>query len=863
MAQPAVNPVNAAEQTTPAADGGHMQNLDPLENPILPDPEAGGTEEDLSEENDVALDSMAIEDLEVGIELIASEDDDPNLTSEVLAAGDDLVPPASVALDPLIDNDPLHPDAPMPRLIAPPALALIPLQPEAPIAPPIAPPPPRPLRGNDFADLELQFNEIILLSSPWKTIGSGVVLFIHNALFISLLTIVPIKLGRLILSALIHLILLTQSVPSLSADTSSSAAENILKYNLQHHDNYLYLTVFRVFENQHYPLPKGALNVTEQLLLDEEMSTFADDPFLDDDHTNDKNGLEDEYNSNMFVSLFGEQPTVDNMTNRLLNLIELSVGNVCLLTLMLLLFSVFVLFQGRLNTVTEWSQQMFSARQMAEFRKGLKVGHIMAIELGVVPIFIGWLILVVILHIFPVEKIEWTNSPLLKIVQIFASFCLGSLFSAHVSVIVNELRQIIRFQFLPRVLTDPNADNWLEFRANMSLKLFIEMILVKLSFAIPSVVLMLLIPFHFGHLLFGSEMYYLKLGSVAPATVQVPLELVLTHFFLPTMLRKYDHVEAMKIYLFAALICSCDMVGIRSYLLNDDVVEEFLYRFSLPQPIVNRNIVHVPFEGGGVVPVPNPPQPPMAAEVIENGGGGLGVAAVAGVIDDSTESESERVQTDPAVTFGLRELVPESATESHQAPVTAAESAINTPEPESELARAIQTEAASIIENTNLQETVPLTSNAEPTEQGPGIINTEPTEQGPEIINTEPTEQGPEINNAGLATGALRPNYLFLKCLWVATCLCMATSLVFSLALHLPLQVGEYLIKLLRSVRLSDSLTISHYLCLTHSLCLSLSLPLSLSLYLACRQAMTTIPSPSALRSWQRLFSQFLISQKN
>jgi hypothetical protein len=752
------------------------QNLEPLEH-HTPNARGDGTEEELSGDNIGTFHSEVPEELEIQIPI---QNQDPNLVPEIfsgLLEDEDADPsaldethlmpviaPTSDRLNEIDTRDHIavaHLDA----HDHPPAFAaanVIPPNANRGAAPvgvgPLAPPPPPP--RNDLAEMDLELYEFVMHSPLWKTIGVGILIVLHNVVSFSLLTIVPIKLGRFILSGLLHFIFLTQSIPSHSTLSSSSASipnMNILKFNVQHHDKDLYLTVFRIVESQKYPLPKNPPNLTDHI---EEISTLNEDSLYDEpDYEIESEHIIDQ--SNVFRAYFKNPLTVDRITNQILNIIELSVGNMCLLTLVLLLYSVLILTRRRNS---RQPRELFPPQQMASYGRLLKVSCFLALEFILTPIFLGWLICLVTFHIFAKDGIDLVTLKRFPLLVIIFSFCIGTLFSLHVSVLVTELRKIIRFQYLNRILPHPDFEDFFQTRANSSIKSFTEKLLVKLSIVIPSIVLMIVIPFHFGHLLFlGGEKYQLHLGSVAPATVQLPLELVLTHFFLPTILRKYNHSECMKTYIFAVLIWSCDLVGIRSYVLEDDVVDEFLLSFSFPQPIIHHNIVHAPHEER-VLEIENQIEPPLVVPVsLDNVDAGTQSTAV---IDHHPIEESE-ARPDAEESTGINDNHPELG-------------------------------AIQMSESDGGAETTP-----EPDPLPTPVIDA----PLPEPI-LEPLINEPRVQTLG---GHSQPNYLILKCLLVTFSLCLATSLIFSLSLHLPLLIGEYLTKLLRFVSLLSRMFASHH----------------------------------------------------
>jgi hypothetical protein len=667
------------------------------------------------------------------------------------------------------------------------------------------PPPPPPA----VADLDQQFHDLIIASPLWKPIFLGFVCYLNNIIFLSSFILVPIKIGRLVLSGVIHFILMTRSVPSPSSTITN--ATQILKFNIQHHNPHLYLSAFRIFEKQNYPYPtqlahdhSSFSSSSSFTFAMDELSTSLVDPFVVEESS-------EFYEFNLLHSYTKTPMTVDRVTNKVLLMMEMSVGYICLLTMTLILFSGYILF--RVNSThynstnlnrnqnandNTYPQQvplpdhphpaeeghaadadagnllpgrLRLMRLYADVLKGIKFALFLMIEYVAIPHLIGWILDLVTLNVFNAtvqHRIKFFHQN--PILCIFIHFAFGLFFLIHIAIVSSEFRKLIQshhlLQLLPHNLFTFD-ENLFQFITNSSLKVLFERILIKLSLVIPSIVLMVLIPTQYGHHLFpGSQKYRLDYGDVS-YDVQLPLELLLFHFFLPALIRKYNHSECMRAYVWSLLIWSCDAVGLRSYLLEQEMVEEFYFYFFPPE--------RVRFQGNiQINPLPPPEVQPLEAMVEpvaetepQDGEGdhldGRSADNLVEVRDADGHSEEGKEDELEAETKDDLEEVPQSlSTPEHSADQEIEEIIIHEPE--------------------------------EPVELDSVTIDApEPQQQYVE----DPVDHLPP---PPLVQPPSRPNHLFLKSCWILLSFSLATSLLFSVVFHLPLLVGRSVMDSLRSL---------------------------------------------------------------
>lgn len=446
-----------------------------------------------------------------------------------------------------------------------------------------------PVRNPPAIDVDQQIQEALFTAPLWKSVVFSFIILANNVVFLTSFLLLPIKLGRFVLSFIIQTILLIHKFPLASLYTP-----DVMKFNIQHHDPYLYAVLFRSFKNQNYPLP------------------------ISEDQTDDS-FTEAGVNDFNLLHSYGKIPmTVDRMTNKVLLIVEMSVGYLLLLTVVLVIFSLYIVFRERntqrmnqstQNQLPNQSLPFFPQNRQrlihfySEVMKWLKVFLFLSIEYTVIPHLIGWILDLVTLSVFS-STIQsrlrfFHQNPLICLI---IHFVIGLSFTVHVAIVVSELRKVIQPQYLTKFLPHDifNFDeNTFEMVANSTIKMLFERSLVKLSLALPSILFMVLIPTQFGHYLFPGNIpkYQLNYGEIS-YEVQLPLELLLFHFFLPALIRKYNHSECVRAYVITVLYWCCHTVGLENYFLDQEVIDEFMIKYFPPQP-------HVPGRNIQILPIAN------------------------------------------------------------------------------------------------------------------------------------------------------------------------------------------------------------------------------------------------------------------
>mmetsp|Transcript_13517 Transcript_13517/g.20306 ORF Transcript_13517/g.20306 Transcript_13517/m.20306 type:complete len:1060 (-) Transcript_13517:77-3256(-) len=217
-----------------------------------------------------------------------------------------------------------------------------------------------------------------------------------------------------------------------------------------------------------------------------------------------------------------------------------------------------------------------------EFKKWVKLSMYLTMEMVCIPHLMGWLIDIVTLRVFDTtiqrRLLFFQERP---VICTLVHFLVGFFFSTHVAVFMSELRRILKENVMSRCLPEYHFfsdDSTLDSLCNMPVRALVEKLLLNLSYYIPSILFMIMLPVKIGHVfcptgvplkLKFDELYY---------DVQLPLELLVFHFLLPFLIQKYHHRECMRFFVHRFLITMCEVCGVSEYLLDGEVVQDTLER---------------------------------------------------------------------------------------------------------------------------------------------------------------------------------------------------------------------------------------------------------------------------------------------
>jgi hypothetical protein len=190
----------------------------------------------------------------------------------------------------------------------------------------------------------------------------------------------------------------------------------------------------------------------------------------------------------------------------------------------------------------------------------------------------------------------------------------------HIEVVLNELRDIIRWDLLVDILPnhhlipDGNPANMdetsFELAMNVSYSHLLKRLVVQICFYIPGVLFTAFIPTRFGHIFcpFSSPLK-LHFNEVV-VDVQLPLETLVFHILIPLAIERMHHRAGVRQVLESFMVSGCEFLGLDAILSPTVRAAAIINRINVPEfPQDPR--AHVQFVPA---PLPVPPLPQPQAE---------------------------------------------------------------------------------------------------------------------------------------------------------------------------------------------------------------------------------------------------------